>query len=193
MTAVSEYRTRREKIDVLLSKAGWDVNNPAHIVVEVDTKQSDFKAHNYKTVKETLHDPNADEKAYADYLLLSSSGSPLAVIEAKRTSKDAVLGQKQAEGYADDIERQTGKDAFIFLTNGDDIWFWNRAMENPRMVKGFHNRESLERIKFQNEFKKEFSEVPIKKEIVDRSYQIEGVFSGFVRSVFCLDDNQEAG
>lgn len=175
MTAVSEYRTRREKIDVQLSRAGWDVNNPAHIVVEVDTKQSDFKAHNYKTVKETLHDPKADEKAYADYLLLNSSGSPLAVIEAKRTSKDAVLGQKQAEGYADDIERQTGKDVFIFLTNGDDIWFWNRAMESPRMVKGFHNRESLERIEFQNEFKKEFSEVPIKKEIVDRSYQIEAV------------------
>jgi len=175
MTTVSEYKTRREKIDVLLSKAGWDVNNPAHVVIEVDTKQSDFKAHNYKTVKETLHDPNADEKAYADYLLLGSSGSPLAIIEAKRTSKDAVLGQKQAEGYADDIERQTGKDVFIFLTNGYEIWFWNRALENPRMVKGFHSREALERVKFQNEFRKEFNEVPIRKEIIDRPYQIEAV------------------
>jgi type I restriction enzyme R subunit len=171
----SEYKTRREKIDVFLSKAGWRVDDPSHVVIEVDTKQSDFKAQNYKTVKETLHDPNADEKAYADYLLLDSSGSPLAVIEAKRTSKDAVLGQKQAEGYADDIERQTGKDVFIFLTNGYEIWFWNRALENPRMVKGFHSREALERIKFQNEFRKEWHEVPIKKEIIDRDYQIEAV------------------
>lgn len=175
MASASEYRTRREKIDVFLSKAGWNVDDPSHVVIEVDTKQSDFRAHNYKTVKETLHDPNADEKAYADYLLLDSSGSPLAVIEAKRTSKDAVLGQKQAEGYADDIERQTGKDVFIFLTNGYEIWFWNRALENPRMVKGFHSRDALERIKFQNEFRKEWHEVPIKKEIIDRDYQIEAV------------------
>jgi type I restriction enzyme R subunit len=175
LTNVSEYRTRKEKIDVLLNKAGWDVDDQTSVVIEVDTKQSDFKKRNYKTVKETLHDPNADEKAYADYLLLDSSGSPLAIIEAKKTSKDAVLGQKQAEGYADDIERQTGKDVFIFLTNGYEIWFWNRTLENPRMVKGFHSLEALERIKFQNEFRKEFHEVPIKKEIIDRSYQIEAV------------------
>jgi type I restriction enzyme R subunit len=175
ISLASEYKTRREKIDVFLGKAGWNVDDPSHVVIEVDTKQSDFKAHNYKTVKETLHDPNADEKAYADYLLLDSSGSPLAIIEAKRTSKDAVLGQKQAEGYADDIERQTGKDVFIFLANGYEIWFWNRALENPRMVKGFHSRDALERIKFQIEFRKEWLEVPIKKQIIDRDYQIEAV------------------
>ena len=171
----SEYKTRREKIDVFLGKAGWRVDDPSHVVIEVDTKQSDFKAHNYKTVKETLHDPSADEKAYADYLLLDDFGSPLAVIEAKRTSKDPILGQKQAEGYADDIERQTGKDVFIFLTNGYEIWFWNRTLENPRMVKGFHSREALQRLKYQNEFRKDFSEIPIRKEIIDRSYQIEAV------------------
>jgi len=175
MTSISEYRTRKEKINVQLKKAGWDVNNPAHMVIEVDTKQSDFNKHNYKTVRETLHDPNADEKAYADYLLFDSSGSPLAIIEAKRTSKDPILGQKQAEGYADDVERQTGKDVFIFLTNGYEIWFWNKIFENPRMVKGFHSRDALERIRYQNCFRKDFIDVPIKKKIVDRSYQIEAV------------------
>ena len=175
MAAPSEYRTRKEKIDVLLKKAGWDTHNQTDVVIEIDTKQSDFKKHDYKTVKETLNDPKADEKAYADYLLLDSSGAPLAVIEAKRTSKDPLLGQKQAEGYADDIERQTGKDVFIFLTNGYEIWFWNKALENPRSVKGFHSREALERIRYQNEFRKEFHEVPIKEEIIDRPYQIEAV------------------
>jgi type I restriction enzyme R subunit len=175
MPNISEYRTRHEKIDVFLKRSGWDVNEPSRVVSEVDTKNSDFLKHDYKTVKETLNDPNADEKAYADYLLLDSFGSPLAIIEAKKASKDPILGQKQAEGYADDIERQTGKDVFIFLSNGYEIWFWNKAFENPRMIKGFHSRDALDRIKFQNENRKAFHEVPIKKEIVDRPYQIEAV------------------
>src|SRR3989304_2555183 len=101
MATISEYRTRKEKVDVLLKKAGWDVKSQIDVLVEVDTKQSDFVKRDYKTVKETLNDPNADEKAYADYLLLDSAGAPLAVVEAKRTSKDPILGQKQAEGYAE--------------------------------------------------------------------------------------------
>lgn len=82
-------RRGKEKNDVLLKKAGWDVGTEADVVVEIDTKQSDFEKHDYKTVKETLSDTNIYEKAYADYLLLDSSDTPLAIIEAKRTSKDA--------------------------------------------------------------------------------------------------------
>lgn len=174
-TVVSEYRTRREKIDVLLRQSGWDVKDPTRIVVEVDAKQSDFKKGAYKTVSDTLHDSELDERAYADYLLLDSRGSSLAIIEAKKTSKDPILGEKQAEGYVDDVEKRTGKPIFLFLTNGYEIWFWNRPFENLRMVEGFHSQESLERIRYQNDFKKEFSEVPIRKEIVDRLYQTESV------------------
>jgi type I restriction enzyme R subunit len=169
----SEYRTRREKIDVLLKKSGWDVNDRTKVVQEVDTKQSDFRAGKYKTVTETLKNP--EEKAYADYLLLDAHGLPLAVIEAKRTDKDYLLGQKQAEGYANDIRNQTEEGVFIFLTNGYEIWFWNRPYEAPRAVSGFHDRDSLERLRFQNENKKDFVDVPIRKEIVDRPYQIESV------------------
>jgi type I restriction enzyme, R subunit len=173
MANVSEYRTRRDKIDKLLEKSGWFVNDRTKVYEEVDTKQSDFTSGKYKTVSQTLKDP--EEHAYSDYLLLDSKGMPLAVIEAKKTSKDPILGQRQAEGYVDDIKKQTGKDTFIFLTNGYDIWFWNKPYENPRMVKGFHDRNSLERIKFQNISKKGFQDVPIKKEIIDRPYQVESV------------------
>ncbi|MGD0145928.1 MAG: DEAD/DEAH box helicase family protein [Nitrososphaerales archaeon] len=176
MATVSEYATRRDKIDVLLRESGWAVKDSTKVVIEVDTKQSDFKKRDYKTVKDTLHDPNIDEKAYADYLLLDSTGGPLAIIEAKKTSRDPYLaGRKQAEGYADDIKRQTGKDVFIFLTNGYEIWFWNRELGTPRMVSGFHSLAALERIRFQNDFKKSFLDAPIKKEIIDRSYQLEAV------------------
>src|SRR5439155_541258 len=97
------------------------------------------------------------------------------VLEAKKTSKDPILGQKQAENYAEDIKRQTGKDLFIFLSNGYEIWFWNKPNENPRMVKGFHSREALDRILFQNRSKKDFVDVHIKKEIIDRLPNIESV------------------
>lgn len=173
MASVSEYRTRRDKIDVLLKRSAWHVGDRAEVLTEVDTKQSDFVRGDYKTVSDTLQ--NDEQSAYADYLLIDHSGLPLAVIEAKRTSKDFLLGQKQAEGYADDIKLQTGKDVFIFLTNGYDLWFWNRPFENPRSVSGYHDLASLERIRFQNVAGEEFIDVPIKKEIVDRNYQIEAV------------------
>ena len=173
MTDKTEFQTRRDLIDPMLKKAGWDVDDRTKVVTEVDTKQSDFKVRNYKAVDETLR--NDAESAYADYLLLDNSGSPLAIVEAKRTSKDPVLGQTAAEDYADDIKKQTGKDMFIFLTNGFDVWFWNRPHEAPRMVKGFHGREALERIRFQNASKKNLRDMPINAKIVDRGYQIEAV------------------
>lgn len=133
MATVSEYRTRKEKIDVLLRATGWSVDDSSKVLIEVDTKQSDFQKRIYKTVKETLHDPNADEKAYADYLLLDSGGSPLAIIEAKKTSRDPISGQKQAEDYSDDIKKQTGKDVFLFLTNGYEIGFGT----GPSRIRGW--------------------------------------------------------
>jgi type I restriction enzyme R subunit len=77
----------------MLTKCGWDVRDKTKVIEEVDTKQSDFTYGKYKTMQQTLH--SSEEKAYADYLLLDSTGLPLAVIEAKRTSKDPFLGQRQ--------------------------------------------------------------------------------------------------
>lgn len=170
---ISEWKTRREKIDLLLKRSGWDPKDNSRVIEEVDTKQSDFNTRNYKTRSQTTRTREA--KAYADYLLLDSIGSPLAIVEAKKSSKDPILGQRQAEGYADDIKSGSGKTTFIFLANGYEVWFWNRPYENPRMVSGFHDRASLERIRFQDLTKKDFQEVPIKPEIIDRPYQIESV------------------
>jgi type I restriction enzyme R subunit len=140
--------------------------------MEVDTKQSDFVAKNYKTVSETLK--NDMESKYADYLLLDSFGAPLAIVEAKRTSKDARLGQQQAAMYADDIKRQTGKDVFIFLSNGYQIFFWDRERYSPREVKGFYTQGDLERLRFQKT-QDAASPVEVSKAIVDRPKGIECV------------------
>ena len=169
----SELQTRLQKIDVALEESGWKVKSRAMVIEELDTKQSNFKRKIYKVYKDTFE--NEGESKYADYLLLDGNGDPLAVIEAKRTSKDPIAGQKQAEEYVSDIKKQTGKDVFIFLSNGYEIWFWNKPFDNPRLVKGFHSRDDLERIRFQNYAKKNFSDISIKKEIIDRPYQIESV------------------
>ena len=154
MTLKTEQQTRKDLIDPMLEKAGWKLADRTKVVLEVDTKQSDFKKRDYKVIDDTLR--NEEESAYVDYLLLDSSGSPLAIVEAKRTSRDPVTGQQQAEDYAQDIKKQTGKDVFVFLTNAFEIWFWNRPNEPIRMVKGFHSREALERFRFQNISKKSF-------------------------------------
>lgn len=173
--SLSEDETRKQKIDILLKQSGWDVLDSTKVITEVDTKQSDFDKRKYKFVKDTFHDSSIDEKFYADYILLDSSGAPLAVIEAKRENKSPILGQRQAEDYAKDIKNQTKKDVFIFLTNGYEIWFWNWPFDGPRLVSGFHNRDALERIRYQNYFKKDFADVPIRKDIIDRPYQVEAV------------------
>ncbi len=86
---LNEFLTRKQKIDVMLEEQGWVAGDRTKIIVEVDTKQSDFRAQNYKTVSETLK--NDLESRYVDYLLLDRFGAPIAIIEAKRTSRDPIL------------------------------------------------------------------------------------------------------
>ena len=40
----------KQMIDVMLKEQGWVAGDRAKIILEVDTKQSDFRAQNYKTV-----------------------------------------------------------------------------------------------------------------------------------------------
>lgn len=170
----SEANTRKNRIDKRLKQAGWDTDNASIVKQEVDTKNSNFKTRDYKTRKDTIG--SKEEKAYADYILLDTKENPIAVIEAKRTSKDSrTTAQAQAEGYAKDIKDQTNTDVLIYLTNGIDIWFWNKGYENPRKVLGFHSREDLERILYQNQNQKSFSEVQLRDDIINRPYQIEAV------------------
>jgi type I restriction enzyme R subunit len=171
MLDLNEFQTRKQKIDILLKEQGWDVSDRSRVILEVDTKQSDFKKQDYKQVNETRR--NDAESKYADYLLLDSTGKPLAIIEAKRTTKDPIMGQKQAEEYADDIKAQTGKDVFIFLSNGYEIWLWDRERYGVRQIKGFYSLIDLERLFYQRENSKPEPEIDIDGSIVDRAKSIE--------------------
>ncbi|HET8685072.1 MAG TPA: DEAD/DEAH box helicase family protein, partial [Methanosarcina sp.] len=171
MLDLNEFQTRKQKIDILLKEQGWDVGDRSKVVLEVDTKQSDFKKQDYKQVNETRK--NDAESKYADYLLLGGTGKPLAIIEAKRTAKDPLSGQKQAEEYADDIKAQTGQDVFIFLSNGYEIRFWDRERYGVRQVQGFYSQKDLERLLYQKKNSEPEPEIDIDGSIVDRAKSIE--------------------
>ncbi len=168
---LNEFKTRKKLIDVSLKNQGWDVDNRAQVRVEIDTKQSNFQENDYKSVDETL--TNDLDSIYADYILLDDVGAPLAIIEAKRTSKDALTTAKnQAEEYAKDIIKQTNKPIFIFLSNGHETWFWNYPSENPRMVKDFFPKEDLMKKKWINENKEPLKNYDV-THITDRPKSIE--------------------
>jgi type I restriction enzyme R subunit len=46
----------------MLEKAGWKLEDRTKVVLEVDTKQSDFKKRDYKVIDDTLR--NDEESAY---------------------------------------------------------------------------------------------------------------------------------
>ena len=86
--------------------------------------------------------PNAAGEGFVDYVLWGDDGKPLALVEAKRTKKDARAGQQQAKLYADCLEAAYGRRPVIFYTNGYEHWLWDDASYPPRAVQGFLRRTS---------------------------------------------------
>lgn len=177
---LSENETRKKIIDGLLEKAGWHLNNRSEVIEEFEIVGTGT-SHYHFAQKRGDFNPSG----FSDYLLFDRAQDPLAVIEAKRTSRDPIVGKQQAEDYADGIKRLTRREPFIFLTNGYEIWYWNRQRYAPVMVHGFFTRDDLERVRYQNEFKKDLHSIPIKSSIIDRDYQIEAlkrIFDGLVKN-----------
>ena len=71
--------------------------------------------------------PNDEGKGFVDYVLWGADGLPLAVVEAKRTTKSPQVGQQQAKLYADCLETEFGRRPVIFYTNGYEHWLWDDA------------------------------------------------------------------
>jgi type I restriction enzyme R subunit len=97
------------------------------------------------------------------------------VVEAKRSSRSPIEGERQASDYADRIRETHGVDPFIFLANGNEIWFWHRRLYPPRKVSGFYKLEDLERIAFQDRYHESLEGAAVAERIVNRPYQIEAV------------------
>jgi type I restriction enzyme R subunit len=100
----------------------------------------------------------------------------LAVIEAKKTAKDARAGGEQARQYADALEKATGVRPVVFFTNGIDVFLWDDAQKYPyRKVYGFYSKDSLEYLVHQRVGKKALAHVEPNLAIANRMYQLEAV------------------
>lgn len=162
--AFDEEETRRYIIDQMLADEGWNVGNGMTSTAEV-IKEAAIK-----------YQLGSSGEGKADYVLEDDNGKPLGVIEAKKTAVDPHLGRKQAEQYADGLEKERGQRPVIFYTNGYDLWIWNDAAgEPPRKIYGFYSKDSLQHIHFQRTAKKPVKEVAANPHIAGRMYQIEAV------------------
>jgi type I restriction enzyme R subunit len=153
---MNESQTRAELIDKRLLQSSWNIQNHSQVIKEFSV-----------------------DGLFVDYVLLAKDGKPLAVVEAKKSSKDAELGREQAKQYCETLRDELDIELpFCFYTNGHDIFFWDIGNATPRKIHSFPTREDLERLRHIQTYKKPLSHEFIDTDIAGRDYQL-----GAIRSV----------
>ncbi|WP_296898290.1 DEAD/DEAH box helicase family protein [Thiohalocapsa sp.] len=155
----SEAETRSYLIDVELRRAGWPLDSP---------KDREYQVTGM---------PNAKGLGKADYVLWGDDGKPLGVVEAKKTTVDAQVGQQQGKLYADCLEQMHGQRPIIFYTNGYDIWLWDDTLYPPRRVAGFYKKDELARLILRRSQRKSLDVAKVKDAIAGRYYQKRAIGS----------------
>lgn len=119
---ISEFETRKRYIDLDLKLAGWEIGK--NVIEE------------YPVVGM----PNSAGEGFVDYVLRGTNGKILAVVEAKRTSRDPKEGRNQARLYADCIEQAQGIRPVIYYTNGFEMHIWHDDYA-ARRTSGFYTQD----------------------------------------------------
>jgi type I restriction enzyme R subunit len=153
----TEAATRDYSIDLLLKEAGWPLDQ---------RRDREF---------EVAGMPNNQGKGFVDYVLWGDDGKPLGLVEAKRTRRDARVGQQQAKLYADCLERQFGQRPLIFYSNGYEHWLWDDTRYPPRALQGFYKKAELELAIQRRSTRKPLAAGEISPTIVERFYQTRGI------------------
>lgn len=158
---LSEFQTRKTYIDVDLKLMGWVFSGE-----DADVRE-EYPVENMAGM--------IGQKGFVDYVLFGRDGLPLAVIEAKRTSKDANTGRKQATLYADCLERKFKRRPMIFISNGFETYFWDDKTGPQRKVSGFFSKNDLQKLMNRRIEHKNLDSVAIDDRITDRYYQKEAI------------------
>ena len=156
----NEAQTRTDLIDVLLEEAGWDPQGK---------DVAEYEVHGM---------PNNKGVGYVDYVLWGKNGKPLAVVEAKRSKKDLKVGERQAELYADCLEKQFGQRPIIFCTNGYEHEIWDDKFYPPRPIAGLLKQDELLTLINRRTQRKPTGKVAINKDIaggMGRIYQTHAI------------------
>lgn len=160
----SEAETRKLFIDLLLEEAKWEVLDkegaivPSKACIEIEVNGM----------------PNSGGVGYVDYVLFGANGKPLAVVEAKRTTKSPEVGRQQAILYADCLERQYGVRPVIYYTNGFKTFIIDGLGYPSRRVHGFHTEDDL-LVLLQRRGRNGITDLKINDEITNRAYQKQAV------------------
>ena len=165
----TEAETRKQIIDIKLKDAGWNVKDRSQVIEEFDIEVG---------LPEGVSEPRTeyDGHQFSDYVLVGKDGKPLAVVEAKRTTKDAEIGREQAKQYCYHIAKQNGGEIpFCFYTNGLEVFFWDIGNYPPRKVVGFPTREDLERYQYVRKNRKPLADELISPNIAGRDYQMRAI------------------
>lgn len=158
---LSEFQTRKIYIDVDLKFMGWKFDG-----TDADV-QEEYPVQGMAGV--------VGQMGYCDYVLFGKDGLPLAVIEAKRTSKDPNIGRKQAVLYADCLERKFGCRPMMFTTNGFETYYWDDQSGPQRKVSGVFSKEDLQKLMNRRAERQDLMSIPIDDKITDRYYQKEAI------------------
>ncbi|MFZ4266832.1 DEAD/DEAH box helicase family protein [Streptomyces arboris] len=155
-----EKATRDAFIDLLLKEAGWDLLIPG--------KDTEYPI--------ATGMPTKTGKGYVDYVLWGDDGKPLAVVEAKKTQRDARDGQQQAKLYADALEAQFNRRPVIFYTNGYQTYLWDDGLGYPpRQVQGFFTKDELHWHIRQRAGRLSLTSKPVNEKIAGRPYQLRAI------------------
>ena len=144
-------------IDDQLRAAGWNPADKSQVLTEVRVQGSasqQLTGTDSSTAGVQVDD--ATTAGRADYVLLDQRGRALAVIEAKRAAIQPYVAKQQALPYA----KQIGA-PFIFLTNGELIYFWDYQNDDARIVNSFYARRDLERLVHLRTESKPLATIPI--------------------------------
>jgi type I restriction enzyme R subunit len=158
---LSEFQTRKRYIDVDMKEMGWKFTGAGADV------QEEYPVDGMAGM--------VGQAGFCDYVLFGKDGLPLAVVEAKRTSRDPNTGRKQAALYADCLERKFGRRPMMFTTNGFETFFWDDKSGPQRKVSGIFSKDDLQKLMNRRTERADLMGIPIDDNITDRYYQKEAI------------------
>ena len=164
---ISEAQTRRDLINPMLAAAGFHLGHNA--------------TPEYRVEGMPISADSRSGAGYVDYVLWDDDGTPLAVVEAKRSSASLSDGAIQARLYADCLEAEFGCRPIIFCTNGHLIEMTDDAADLPgsglgyptRQVEGYPSAEQLRQMINRRTTRKPLAGAVVDPKIAGRDYQQE--------------------
>lgn len=159
----TEAQTRTNIIDISLKEAGWSALRKG--------REIEYPVQGMPITKD-----NPRGNGFVDYVLWDDNGKPLALIEAKRTSRNVEVGKHQAFLYANCLEDMHGQRPIIFYTNGYETRIWeDQFYSTPREIHGFYTKEELQWLLQRNDTRMDVRQASVDEKIAGRPYQMEAI------------------